>query len=276
MILWNQIPINSFGYMFILYVFVLGLCIGSFANVLIDRLSLGQSINGRSHCDYCQKQLMPLDLIPVISFIASKGRSRCCNKKLSWQYPLVEGITGILFVIIYISFIGAAHSIDGGVYAVIKLLAWAGIGTSLLVIFISDVKYQIIPDEIQIVLGSLSLLLQVLIAPQFTTFYMSIFSGVAVMLPILAIYLATKKKGMGFGDVKLAFCMGILLGTKGGLIALYIAFLVGACVGLLLIIGKKVNIKSKIAFGPFLIIGIVGVLIWGPQLKDIVYRVYGI
>lgn len=262
--------------MLVLYVLLLGLCVGSFANVLIDRLSCGQSIDGRSHCDYCQKQLMPLDLIPVISFIVSKGRSRCCNKKISWQYPLVESVTGILFVIIYLSFIEKTDIMSGGVYALITLLAWAGIGTSLLVIFISDVKYQIIPDEMQIVLGSLSLLLQVLVAPQFATFYLSILSGFAVMLPILAIHLATKKKGMGFGDVKLAFCMGILLGTKGGLIALYVAFLVGACVGLLLIIGKKVKIKSKIAFGPFLIIGIVGVLIWGTQLKDIVYRLYGI
>jgi len=262
--------------MIILYIFILGLCMGSFANVLIDRLPHEQSINGRSHCDYCGKKLGMFDLVPVLSFIVLRGKSRCCNRSLSWQYPLIECVTGILFVIIYLVLMSNQHITNVDVVGTVKLIIWSGIAVCLLVIFVADVKYQIVPDEMQIVLGSLSLVLQLLISPTVYTAAMSLVAGGALMLPILAIYLITKGRGIGFGDVKLAISMGILLGIKGGFLGLYIAFIVGAIIGLILIMGQKLKIKSKIAFGPFLVIGTIGVLIWGPQLKDIVYRLYGI
>lgn len=262
--------------MIILYIFILGLCMGSFANVLIDRLPHDQSINGRSHCDYCGKKLGIFDLAPVLSFIVLRGKSRCCNRSLSWQYPLIEFVTGILFVITYLILMTNQEITNVNAVEIIKLIIWSGIAVCLLVIFVADVKYQIIPDEMQIVLGSLSFVLQLLISPTVYIAAMSLVAGGAVMLPILTIYLFTKGKGMGFGDVKLAISMGILLGIKGGLLGLYLAFIAGAIVGLILIMGKKLKIKSKIAFGPFLVIGTIGVLIWGPQLKDIVYRLYGI
>jgi prepilin signal peptidase PulO-like enzyme (type II secretory pathway) len=249
---------------------------GSFANVLIDRLPHDQSINGRSHCDYCGKKLGIFDLVPILSFIVLRGKSRCCNRSLSWQYPLIEFVTGILFVVTYIILMTNQEITNVNAVEIIKLIIWLGVADCLLVIFVADVKYQIIPDEMQIVLGSLSLVLQLLISPTVYTAAMSLVAGGVVMLPILAIYLFTKGKGMGFGDVKLAISMGILLGIKGGLLGLYLAFIVGAIVGLILIMGKKLKIKSKIAFGPFLVIGTIGVLIWGHQLKDIIYRLYGI
>ncbi|NTU72891.1 prepilin peptidase, partial [Candidatus Roizmanbacteria bacterium] len=81
------------------FIFILGTAIGSFLNVLIDRLPQGKSIGGRSHCDYCEKQLTPVDLVPVLSFIFLRGKCRYCHKKLSIQYPLMELLTGVIFVL---------------------------------------------------------------------------------------------------------------------------------------------------------------------------------
>ena len=96
------------------------------------------------------------------------------------------------------------------------------------------------------------------------------------MAPILLLWLVTKGRGMGFGDVKLAFTMGVLLGIKGGLMALYIAFVSGAVTGVILLIGKKKGLKSKIAFGPFLVIGTVIVLFYGGKLMEIFRKIYGV
>ena len=84
-----------------LFVFVIGIAIGSFLNVLIDRLPKGEAITGRSHCDYCRKKILWYDLIPVFSFLILHGKTRCCNKKLSIQYPIVEMVTGVSFFLIY-------------------------------------------------------------------------------------------------------------------------------------------------------------------------------
>lgn len=150
-----------------------------------------------------------------------------------------------------------------------KFLVIMGIVCCLIVIFFADLKYQIIPDSIQI-----ALLIFVLIF-NFQFQILNYFSsGITVMLPILVIYLATKGKGMGFGDVKLAFIMGVLLGLKGGLMALYIAFITGAIYGLTLIILKKKKLKSKIAFGPFLVIGTVIVLFWAKDMFIIINKLY--
>ena len=157
---------------------------------------------------------------------------RSVSQSRYWQYPLIEFVTGILFVIIYLILMSNQEITNANAIEVIKLIVWSGIAVCLLVIFVADVKYQIIPDEMQIVLGSLSLVLQLLISPTVYTAAMSLVAGGAVMLPILAIYLITKGKGMGFGDVKLAISMGILLGIKGGLLGLYLAFIVGTIVGL--------------------------------------------
>jgi leader peptidase (prepilin peptidase) / N-methyltransferase len=219
------------------FLFILGLLVGSFANVLIDRLPRGESIWwGRSHCDYCKKTLQWYELIPVISFVLQGGRCKRCHKKLSIQYPLVEIITGIGFA--------AVHSLPFSILFV-----------SLLVIFVTDLKYQIIPDSM-IVLG---------IGGAFGTGF-HVISAAGSFLFLYLLWMITRKRGIGFGDVKFASLMGLVLGYPGIIIAFYIAFLTGAFVGVILMIARYKTWKSKIAFGPFLVFGTVTALVWQPQL----------
>jgi leader peptidase (prepilin peptidase) / N-methyltransferase len=266
--------------MIYLYFFFLGTAIGSFLNVLIDRLPKDKSIMGRSHCDYCKRKLTAIDLIPLFSFIFLRGRCRTCKRKLSWQYPAIEFLTGVTFTLVYYFYSLGNLSLIGSLLFVICLF---GVSSSLIVIFFTDVKHQIIPDQMQISLFIFSFLLRII---QLQILHVSRYAlheilyifiaGVVVMTPILLIYLLTKGRGMGFGDVKLAFNMGIMLGIKSGLLALYFGFIIGAIYGIILIVLRLKKMKSKIAFGPFLILGIIIVVILKNPLYDFLLKTYGI
>ncbi|KKU80689.1 MAG: Prepilin peptidase [Candidatus Gottesmanbacteria bacterium GW2011_GWA1_47_8] len=235
-----------------LLVFVLGLCVGSFANVLIDRLPKGESVwFGRSHCDHCKKTLRWFELIPLLSFVLQTGRCRRCHKKLSIQYPLVELATGFMVVLI-----------QGQAFEARQGLALGLIFSSLLVIFVADLKYMIIPDSM-IVIGIFGVLLQ---GRALGGLQGSALSGLGAAVFFLALFLVTRGRGMGFGDVKLAFLLGLWLGFPRIIIALYLAFLTGAVVGVTLILGRKKKLKSKIAFGPFLVIGAIGAYFYSGQI----------
>lgn len=213
--------------------FVFGFCIGSFLNVLIDRLPRGQTLWGRSKCDHCKSTLRWYELIPILSWIIQGARCRICRKPISIQYPLVEIATGIGFL-----FFDPKTTI---------------VFCALLVIFVADLKYQIIPD---------SMLLVALIAGKWE--YIGF--GALAALFFFLLWLVTKRKGMGLGDVKLAFVLGFLLGFPKIAIALYVAFLTGATVGVILILRRKARLKSKLAFGPFLIFGTAISLLYETQI----------
>ena len=260
-----------------IFFFVLGTIIGSFLNVLIDRLSLGKNPwKGRSHCDFCKKTLQWYDLVPLFSFLLLRGCCRYCNKRLSWQYPIVELFTGLMFAFLY-SF--AIQSIINNQqltipnsqlnislypipYTLVPLLI---VFSSFLVIFVADLKYWTIPDEMVISSGIGSLLLRLTtltLTPEF------IFSGLGASLFFLIIYLVTRGRGMGFGDVKLALVLGLFLGFPGIVVGLYAAFLTGATVSLILIILGKKRLKQRIAFGPFLILGTITSFLFGNQFIE--------
>lgn len=267
--------------MTIVFIFIFGLAIGSFLNVCIDRLANEQSLNGRSHCDYCNKKLGPIDLIPVVSYVFLGGKCRYCHKKLSLFYPFVEVLTGICFVLVlthayvvikdtyflqsFFSFVpirdvGGLFLI-GLVFMAVIRIALLGIVSSLIVIFFADYKYHIIPDEATIALIIFSLPIVWFNNPGAQTIFAHIIGGIVLFAILSLIYHGSifflKKEGMGYGDVKLAFAMGFLLGPKPGGLALYLSFLIGGVVGtLLLLLGKKAR-KSMIAFGPFMVLGIV-------------------
>ncbi len=230
-----------------LILFILGLAVGSFLNVLIDRLPKGEDIFlSRSHCDHCHKSLRWFELVPVVSYLIQAGRCRRCHHLLSLQYPIVEISTGIIFVLIDIFF--AKYLVFGSVLA-----------SSLLVIFVADLKYQIIPDSM-LVLG----LVSSLFLPVFSLSHF--LSAVVSAIFFYLLYLITKHRGMGFGDVKLTFLLGLLLGWQLTLVAFYVAFLTGAITGVILILVRNKSLKSKIAFGPFLIFGTVVALVWGQKI----------
>jgi len=265
------------------FVFVIGTVVGSFLNVLIDRWSNDQSINGRSHCDFCHRTLSFPDLVPVISFLCLEGKCRYCHKKLSRQYPLVEFITGVIFVGVDLRVDPQFMLTGGHMGPPLHLFLMFGIVSSLIVIFFADLKYRIIPDQIQIVFFVFALLMRIngkitLQVSRFTLseFFGWLFAGLVVALPILLIYWLSRGRAMGFGDVKLAFNMGILLGTKGGLIALYFAFVIGGAAGAVLLLLKKKKLKSKIAFGPFLAAGAIIMIFFRLPVFAFLNELYGI
>jgi len=244
----------------IFFIFLIGLFIGSFLNVLIDRLPKDLSILGRSHCEFCKHTLTIRDLIPLLSFIVLKGKCRYCHKELPYQYPFIELVTGIMFAITAFFIFGS--SIFNFQFSILnelliyvnlmKLFFYLIITSGLIVIFFADIKYYLIPDKITLVLGfvaSIYLLLNpILIIPH-------LIASIIAFLFFLFVYMVTKGKGWGFGDVKFAFVMGLILGPIGTLIALYITFLTGAAVAIILILWKKKGLKSIIPFAPFLVIG---------------------
>lgn len=250
--------------------FILGLCVGSFLNVLIYREAKGDGwALGRSYCDRCKKKLSWHDNIPLLSYFLLKGKCRFCGKKISLQYPFVELLTGIEFVWIYflvksnLSFFSRFE----GFYSFLTLLIWLILGACFLAIFVADLKYQIIPDT-AVIFGITISLFKHLVDYRYTGMIdFSVFwSALGAGLFFLSLIFFTKGKGMGWGDVKLAVLMGLVLGFPRILAALSFAFLTGAITGVILILLGKKRLKSKIAFGPFLIIGTLFSLIYGEKI----------
>lgn len=266
--------------------FILGLCVGSFLNVIIYRetidddeefeslkslkgLRVLKRLMGRSYCDYCKKKIAWHDNIPLLSFFLLGGKCRFCGKKISLQYPFVEFLTGIEFVWIYfliksnLSFFSRFE----GFYSFLTLGVWLILGACFLAIFIADLKYQIIPDT-AIIFGILTAFFKLWVDYRYTGMvdFSPLWSGLGAGLFFLILVLLTRGKGMGWGDVKLAVLMGMVLGFPKILIGLLFAFLTGAIAGVILVMTGKKKLKSKIAFGPFLIAGTIFSLIYGEKL----------
>ncbi|HUD44193.1 MAG TPA: prepilin peptidase [Patescibacteria group bacterium] len=226
--------------------FLLGLFFGSFFNVLIDRIPKGeQFLKGRSHCEYCLHPLSWYDLIPIISFLSTGGKCRYCHKKLSWKYPGFELLTGILFALTY--FLLPEKNLT-------SLLYFLFLTSIFIVVFFIDLQNFIIPFVIVLPGIVIAYLYLFFIHPE--SLFTSFLSAIGAAFFFLILFLLTKGKGMGFGDVVYAFFMGSVLGFPGILVGLYIAFILGAIIGLLYVILKKKKFHgTAIPFGPFLVLG---------------------
>jgi len=258
-----------------LIVFIFGLVVGSFLNCIIYRLALpnfskknlgglkgrprrkASFLRGRSFCPHCKHTLNWQDLIPLLSFLILKRKCRYCRQKISFQYPLVELATGFLFVL-------NVHYLEGLLFTVYCLL----LSCFLIIIFVYDLKHFIIPDKViyPAIIIALIFNFQFLIFNEFSIFNCSILSAVGAAAFFLAIIIISKGKWMGFGDVKLAFFMGLLLGFPNILVALFFAFLIGAIIGIGLILAKRKTLKSEVPFGPFLVAGTFIAMFWGQAI----------
>lgn len=235
-----------------LIVFIFGLLIGSFLNVLIYRLPRGLSFaKGRSFCPECKKKISWYDNIPLLSFLILKGKCRNCKEKISWRYPAIELLTGTIFLVSYLSHL--------------SFLGYL-LFSSLIVIFFIDLKHFIIPLEIIYPLIILFLIFRI-IDGNFLNYF---FSGLGAFLFLLILFLITRGKGMGFGDVQFAFLMGLALGFPKIIAAFYLAFLTGAIIGLILIIRGKAKFKKPIPFGPFLSGSVFISYLWGEKIVNFV------
>jgi prepilin signal peptidase PulO-like enzyme (type II secretory pathway) len=246
-----------------------GLIIGSFLNVVILRLNTGRGVGGRSSCMTCGTHLKWYELIPVVSFLIQLGRCRHCGAKISWQYPLVEAGTGILFALTFLKLVPNAYIFQ----FLFMCLVWA----VLVVITAYDVRHKIIPDGLVylfIILGYLKIVTAIFFhagaaGVGMNEAIMMFVAGPLLALPFYLLWLVSDGKWIGLGDAKLVLGFGSLLGLGLGISAVVLAFWIGAIISLLLIampkIGhmisgiadKKIGLKTEVPFAPFLILGFI-------------------
>ncbi len=244
-------------YIFSIYAFVLGLIIGSFLNCLIWRLYKNETIFGRSYCPKCRQPIAWYDNIPVLSFIFLRGRCRKCAQKISWQYPLVELITALLFLITFLQ----ASLLPNFAFSLTR--AWLLIIT-LLIVFVYDARWQLIPMTIIWPLTVVFFVLNIFLGIPVLTIALS---GSILALFFLIQYIVTKKKGLGEGDIWLGLLLGVSFPSFAQIfLILVLAYCFGAVVGLVLMKWKGKKAKTKIALGPFLAFGAIITLIWGEQI----------
>ena len=243
--------------LFYIFVFIFGTIVGSFLNVLVLRYNTGVSaMRGRSFCFSCGKKLGPLELVPVFSFLFQKGKCTGCESKISWQYPVVEALTGLLFVGVFMKYSGAIGLLYDTWYIALSLIVMA----VLVSITVYDFKHKIIPDGLTVTFGILALLK--ILADYFLmtnpageiklhiiTFLLA---GPILALPLFFIWLISHGRWMGLGDPKLVLCIGWFLGPVYGLSAVILSFWSGAIYGLILMglskwrwHGLKINGKKN-------------------------------
>ncbi len=252
---------------FYLFVFVLGLIVGSFLNVVIYRYNTGLGIMGRSFCFACRRLLIWSDLIPLASFIYRRAKCRTCGSRISWQYPLVELATGLIFVLLAWQF-NPWLSYDAVATTSALLFYWV-IASILLIITVYDLKHKIIPDDFVIAFIGLSFFGPFITrlslgAESFARLGSGLLAAGVLFLFFWGLWRYSEGRWMGFGDVKLVIGIGLLLGFYQGLTAVIIAFWLGAVVGLLLILFRRlhlwgrltrgITIKSELPFAPFLVL----------------------
>ncbi len=272
-----------------LFLFLVGLALGSFLNVLICRYEPGMAVfskrlGGRSFCPKCKNILSWYELVPVFSFIIQRGRCNHCEQKISLQYPIVEILSGLIVATLpYV--LGVTPD------ALIFIIAFLVMLTASLI----DIRHYVIPDALTIIilaLGTIRTAIVVINTPvnailspsTFLGSYGYIFSFTANPLIahltgaliagafFTAIILLSKGVAMGWGDAKLAFASGLLIGWPDIIMALMIAFIIGAIVGIIMMIAKTKKMKDALPFGPFIAIGVAVVVYFGYDIIALYFK----
>lgn len=284
--------------LFLTIIILFGLIIGSFLNSVIYRLEEDTPIfrlENRSLCPHCKKKLTARELVPIFSFLFQRGRCRGCGEKISLQYPLVELGTGVLFALTaYYTLYPLPSTLEplsALIYPLIKLIYLWTVTSLLLLIFVFDYKYYIIPNVFMYSLiilalgysvlgawlekqGSMLIILNSQPAPGWyfqdskfqilnSTFGSTLFAALLVTGFFLALVLISRGAWMGMGDVKYAMFMGLFLGWPHTFTAFALSFMLGAIISLGLMVLQRKTMKSEIPFGPFLITGTLLAFFWG-------------
>lgn len=244
-------------YFFLSIAALIGLVVGSFLNCLVWRIYKEETMMGRSYCPHCNHQLAWKDNIPLISFFWLRGSCRYCQQAISWQYPLVEFFTALLFLL---AFIGRADSPD---LPLLLARDWLLI-TTLLVVFVYDWRWQMVPMIVVWPMIIVAVGLNFLLGYSWQD--LALFGTLGALFFLIQ-YLATARRGLGEGDVWLGLLLGVSL-PQGGLLALSLAlaYFAGALVSLVLLLSDQKGWKSKIALGPFLAFGAIITLIYGERI----------
>jgi len=256
-----------------LIIFILGLAIGSFLNVVAYRSVHGGSILvDNSKCPHCGHKLSALDLVPLLSFFILKGKCRYCSKNISIQYPIVELATGLLFSFSFLhwsnNLLSAFSLVSISEYLSLLFLLFSV--SILLVLFVTDLKSGLLPNIIVlpaiIVVAGFNVLSVILGTQPFSNLFYGALSAFIAAFVFFAIVFLSNEKAMGGGDVKLVFLIGLIVGWPSILVGLFAGFLTGAFVAVTLILIGKKKFGQTIAFGPFLTIGGFFALFWGQEI----------
>jgi prepilin signal peptidase PulO-like enzyme (type II secretory pathway) len=255
-------------YLIYIFVFIFGLIIGSFLNCLIWRvykkIPLTPFIKGavnRSYCPKCKKQIAWHDNIPVLSFCLLGGKCRHCRRSISLQYPLVELITGILFLFaFYLNFqIPLTPFIKG---ALVLFRDWFLIAV-MIVVFVIDLRWYLILDIVVLPAAVIVFILNLILGISWQNL---LISGIIGGSFFLIQFIISKGKWIGGGDIRLGLLMGFALGWPNILIALFLAYLLGSVVGIGLILAGKKKWGGEVPLGTFLSITTVIALLWGERI----------
>jgi prepilin signal peptidase PulO-like enzyme (type II secretory pathway) len=286
--------------------FLIGLAIGSFLNVLVFRYFPDESLfcnvkkcNGRSKCMACDRTLRWYELIPIVSFFAQLGRCRGCKSKISWQYPLMELACGFVFLLPY--FFKTIPELNNiffaqPAYFLIFNAIWILIFLSFVAIFAIDRKFYIIPDGLNIFLAGLGTLLvaENSFYANFSQFgkgsflasfsmlfgarqdiWLNHFIGALVALVVIgSIILFTRGKGMGIGDLKFAVALGIIFGWPDIIFILAFSFITGSIFGIYLLLKRVKGLKDSVPFGPFLVLGALILMFFGQTILNFYFNIF--
>lgn len=262
-------------------VFLVGLSAGSFLNVLVDRFNPDkeegflQITSGRSKCDGCGRKLGITELVPVLGYLIQKGRSQCCNEKLSLHYPLIELLMGGFFVFMWYflkDLLTSLYTFEPNMFVAVVVF-WFLFSVFLVALARIDFKTYFLPDFL-IIPGTLLAFLYVLllssvakvgfyeygagiIPASFASVFGSHLLGALLFSGALfLVYAISRGEAMGFGDVKLGVFGGLILGAPYSFLAVFLSFIVGALVGVILLGLRRKKMRDMIPFGPFIVFGI--------------------
>ncbi len=239
----------------------LGLAVGSFLNVCVDRLPRSESIaSGRSHCDGCGRQLTTSELVPLISYLRLKGLCSACWAQIPRRVPVVEVVTGLVFACLYMAY--------GPTISFIVLSTYACI---LTIVFVIDLEHGLILNKVVTPALVLALAIAAIVPPQWLGTIgphpvVSALIGAGTGFILLFLVALVSRGGMGWGDVKFAAFMGAATGFPLILVAIFAGIITGGVTGILLIVLRRKGRKETIPFGPFLAIGTMIALMWGETL----------
>ncbi len=249
-----------------LFAFIFGAAVGSFLNVCIFRIPAKESIvKPLSRCPHCQHPIRFYDNIPIISFLILRARCRDCGGKISWRYPLVELITALFSLLLFIKF---------GV--TLQFLAFFVFTAVLIVISFIDLDHQIIPDILSLPGIPIFFLSAIFIVkiPWREALIGLLVGGGTLLCIALVYYFITKREGMGMGDVKLLAMIGAFFGWKSLIFILLIGSFAGAVVGIAAMVIQKKDTKYAVPFGPFLSAAAVAYIFWGQAFASMLLMRY--
>ncbi len=243
-------------------IFVLGLCMGSFVNAWVWRTHTHKSIvYGRSECPWCHHQLAWYDNVPLVSYLLLRGKCRSCHKPISVQYPLVELALGMLFAGLLWHFQPTSPLLWS------QLIIWLVITVLVSAAFVYDLFYMVLPDRFMLPAIVLGLGYVVLLSTKvdhgelWRLAAAGAFAGVYLVL-----WLVSRGRWIGDGDIRLAVVLGLMLTAAQLIIGVFAGYLVGSAVGIYLLVRGSKKRGDAIPLGPFLIIGLYVGLFWGQQL----------